>query len=45
MDLTAVSMCMEHDIPVLVFNFKKEGNIERAVAGEHIGTWVRSKAE
>ena len=27
-------------LPILVFNFKKEGNIERAIAGEPIGTWV-----
>jgi uridylate kinase len=40
MDLTAIGMCMENDLPILVFNFKKEGNIERAVAGEPIGTWV-----
>jgi uridylate kinase len=40
MDLTAISMCKEHKLPILVFNFKKEGNIERAIAGEPIGTWV-----
>jgi uridylate kinase len=40
MDMTAIGMCMENDLPILVFNFKKEGNIERAVAGEAIGTWV-----
>ncbi|ODU00233.1 MAG: UMP kinase [Planctomycetes bacterium SCN 63-9] len=40
MDMTAIGMCFEHNLPILVFNFKKEGNIERAVAGEQIGTWV-----
>ena len=40
MDLTAIGMCMENDLPILVFNFKKEGNIERAVLGEPIGTWI-----
>jgi uridylate kinase len=40
MDMTAIGMCMENDLPILVFNFKKEGNIERAVTGEPIGTWV-----
>ncbi|WP_165234288.1 UMP kinase [Aquisphaera insulae] len=40
MDLTAIGMCMENRLPILVFNFKKEGNIERAVMGEPIGTWV-----
>jgi uridylate kinase len=40
MDMTAIGMCMENSLPILVFNFKKEGNIERAIAGEPIGTWV-----
>jgi uridylate kinase len=40
MDMTAIGMCMENALPILVFNFKKEGNIERAIAGEPIGTWV-----
>ena len=40
MDMTAIGMCMENKLPILVFNFKKEGNIERAIAGEMIGTWV-----
>ena len=40
MDMTAIGMCMENELPILVFNFKKEGNIERAIAGEAIGTWV-----
>ena len=40
MDPTAIAQCMEHNMPILVFNFKKEGNIERAVAGEKVGTWI-----
>jgi uridylate kinase len=40
MDMTAIGMCMDNDLPILVFNFKKEGNIERAIRGEPIGTWV-----
>ena len=44
MDMTAIGMCLENDLPILVFNFKKEGNIERAVAGEPIGTWVAAKS-
>lgn len=40
MDMTAIGMCMENRLPILVFNFKKEGNIERVVCGEPIGTWV-----
>jgi uridylate kinase len=43
MDMTAIGMCFESALPILVFNFKKEGNIERAVGGEPIGTWVSAK--
>ena len=43
MDATAISQCMEHAMPILVFNYRKEGNIERAVAGERIGTLVSAK--
>jgi uridylate kinase len=42
MDMTAIGMCLENGLPILIFNFKKEGNIERAIAGETIGTWVSS---
>ena len=38
MDGTAISQCMEHGMPILVFNYRRDGNIERAVAGERIGT-------
>ena len=44
MDPTAITQCMEHEMPILVFNFKKEGNIEKAVAGEKIGTRISSGA-
>ncbi len=40
MDMTAIGMCLENNVPIMVFNFKKEGNIERAIAGEPIGTWI-----
>ena len=42
MDLTALTMCMEHDLPVQVFDFHQSGNIRRVVAGEHLGTLVTS---
>ena len=42
MDLTALTMCMEHDLPVVVFDFKTAGNIRRVVAGEPIGTVIRN---
>ncbi len=41
-DATAFSLCMDNDMPILVFNLLTDGNIARAVAGEHIGTLVRS---
>ncbi len=44
MDPTAITQCMEHDMPILVFNYRKEGNIERAVNGERIGTIISSRA-
>jgi uridylate kinase len=40
MDSTAISMCMDNRMPILVFNLRKPGNIKRAVTGEQIGTWV-----
>ena len=40
MDTAAIDLCKEAKLPILVFNFKKEGNIERAVAGHAIGTMV-----
>ncbi len=43
MDLTALSMCMEHDLPILVFNFKTEGNICKVVGGDTIGTLVTNE--
>ncbi|HEX4132413.1 MAG TPA: UMP kinase [Pirellulales bacterium] len=42
MDFTAIAQCMEHDMPILVFNYRKDGNIERAVNGERIGTRIAS---
>jgi uridylate kinase len=40
MDMAAISLCEEAHLPILVFNFKREGNIERAIAGHPIGTVV-----
>jgi uridylate kinase len=45
MDATAISQCMEHGMPILVFNYRKDGNIERAVSGERIGTLVSDRVE
>ncbi|MFT4128038.1 MAG: UMP kinase [Gordonia sp. (in: high G+C Gram-positive bacteria)] len=41
-DATAFSLCMDNKMPMLVFNLLVEGNIARAVAGERIGTLVRT---
>ncbi|WP_088187470.1 UMP kinase [Desulfosporosinus sp. FKA] len=40
MDSTATSLCMDNNIPVIVFDLTKEGNIKRVVLGESIGTYV-----
>lgn len=42
MDATAISLCMEGDIPIVVFNLFEHGNIKRIVVGEEIGTTLRS---
>ncbi len=41
MDATAISLCMENCMPILVFNLLHTGNIKRAVLGEKIGTVVK----
>lgn len=40
MDATAISLCMDNKLPIVVFNLNKEGNIKRVVLGEKIGTTV-----
>lgn len=40
MDSTAASLCMDNDIPIIVFNLETEGNILKVVLGEEIGTYV-----
>ena len=41
MDATAISLCMDNKLPIIVFNLKKLGNIKRIVLGEKIGTIVK----
>lgn len=43
MDAQAMHHCMEHNIDIIVFNYKKVGNIARAVSGERIGTRVSTE--
>jgi uridylate kinase len=40
MDATAIALCQEHNKPILVFNFKRDGNIIRAISGDTVGTWI-----
>jgi uridylate kinase len=44
MDLTAQTMCMENNLPVIVFDFKTPGNIRRVIAGEDVGTLISNTA-
>src|SRR3989337_1502516 len=41
MDATAISLCMDNKLPIIVFNLKTKGNIEKIVRGEKVGTIVR----
>jgi uridylate kinase len=43
MDSTASSLCMDNDIPLIVFSITEEGNIKKVVRGEEIGTTIRGK--
>jgi uridylate kinase len=40
MDATAISLCMDHELPIIVFNLTKPGNILRVITGDKIGTRV-----
>lgn len=42
MDQTAITQCMAHQMPLIVFNYKKKGNIQRAIQGESVGTCISS---
>ncbi|MDP2232637.1 MAG: UMP kinase [Actinomycetota bacterium] len=44
MDSTAISLCMDNGLPILVFNMLTEGNIERALMGHSVGTIVRGES-
>ncbi len=41
MDLTAITLCKENDLPILVFGIMEPGNLRRALEGEQIGTLIR----
>jgi len=42
MDATAISLCMDNKLPIVVFNLRTHGNMKRAILGEAIGTTVRA---
>ena len=42
MDMTAFTLCMENNLPIIVFDMNKEGNLRRVVTGEKVGTLVRA---
>lgn len=41
MDATATSLCMDNNLPIIVFSLKKDGNIKRVITGDRIGTIVK----
>ena len=45
MDATALSLCMEEQIPIRVFNIGIPGNIEKAVFDDTVGTWVTASGK
>lgn len=40
MDTTAISLCKDNDLPIIIFNLKKRGNIKRVVLGQKVGTKI-----
>ena len=40
MDMTAFTLCMENELPIVVFDMNKPGNLRRVVTGEKVGTLV-----
>lgn len=45
MDLTAITLCQENNIPVVVFNLSKSGNIAKAIVGERVGTLIGPRSQ
>ncbi len=43
MDMTAFTLCNENDLPIVVFDMNKEGNLQKIIDGEKVGTTVKSK--
>lgn len=45
MDLTAITLCQDNDIPIIVYNMKKSGNLKRILMGERIGTIISRRGK
>ena len=45
MDNTATSLCMNNNIPIIVFDINEKGNLKKVVEGQKIGTTVENKTE
>ena len=43
MDATAISLCMDNKLPIIVFDLTRSGNIRKVVCGESIGTLVKGE--
>jgi len=44
MDSTAITLCMDNKLPIIVFNLRKPGNLRRVIMGERVGTMVSTEA-
>jgi len=42
MDMTAISLAMDNNLPLAVFNLKQKGNLRKVVCGEEVGTIINS---
>ena len=45
MDSAATSLCMDNELPIIVFNLTQDGNIKKVVEGEQIGTVVSTQKQ
>lgn len=45
MDSTAFSLCLDNKLPIIIFDLQAKESIERAISGEHVGTFVASEEE
>jgi len=45
MDMTAISLAMDNDLPLIVFNLKNSGNIRRVVTGGNVGTFISKQVK